>query len=96
VSSDGRFAVSSSRDKVLMFWNLDTGESTHTFTGHEDKVYGVSLHSDSRRAISSSDDKTLILWDVSSYFTPPPAPAPCAETNTAQTNPGEQAPQTQS
>eukprot|EP00192_Tetraselmis_astigmatica_P001318 CAMPEP_0117655420 /NCGR_PEP_ID=MMETSP0804-20121206/4270_1 /TAXON_ID=1074897 /ORGANISM="Tetraselmis astigmatica, Strain CCMP880" /LENGTH=1753 /DNA_ID=CAMNT_0005461771 /DNA_START=27 /DNA_END=5288 /DNA_ORIENTATION=+ len=64
-SSDGRLAVSGSRDKTVRLWDVATGELVgHAFRGHRKEVTGVSFHPDGRLVASSSRDKTLRLWDA--------------------------------
>jgi hypothetical protein len=66
VSGDGRRAVSSSRDKTLKVWDLDSGRELRTLEGHSGGVYGVAVSADGQRAVSASDDKTLKVWDLDS------------------------------
>ena len=42
VTPDGRQALSGSADKTLRLWDLATGQTLHTFTGHQDVVLGGS------------------------------------------------------
>jgi WD40 repeat protein len=66
VTPDGRRAVSSSRDRTLRLWDLESGRTLHTLEGHTDFVSGVALMPDCRRAVSSSGDRTLRVWDLES------------------------------
>lgn len=38
ISSDGQFALSSSWDKTLRLWDLNTGLTTRKFVGHTGDV----------------------------------------------------------
>lgn len=46
ISSDGQFALSSSWDKTLRLWDLNTGLTTRKFVGHTGDVlsYVVFVH----------------------------------------------------
>lgn len=41
-----------------------TGEHLHTFSGHDNWVRCLSLHSSGKYLYSSSDDKTIRIWDL--------------------------------
>jgi WD40 repeat protein len=66
VTPDGHRAVSASYDKTLSLWDLESGQTLHSFEGHTDWVNAVAVTADSRRAISASNDQTLRLWDLKS------------------------------
>lgn len=59
-----RTLISSSYDKSIRFWDLQTGELTKTLTGHLDRVSTIALSPDQRTLISASWDKTLKFWDL--------------------------------
>jgi len=64
VSPDGQTLVSSSGDKTIKLWNLDTGQLLHTLSGHSDTVRSISLSADGRTLASGSGDKTIKLWNL--------------------------------
>ncbi|CDK29592.1 unnamed protein product [Kuraishia capsulata CBS 1993] len=64
ISPDGAFAISSSWDKTLRLWKLETGESVSRFVGHEGDVLSVSISSNSRHIVSGSRDKTIKVWNT--------------------------------
>lgn len=64
VSSDGQFALSSSWDKTLRLWDLNTGLTTRRFVGHEKDVLSVSFSADNRHIVSASRDRTIKLWNT--------------------------------
>jgi WD40 repeat protein len=64
VTADGRRAVSTSVDKTLKVWDLETGLALSTLKGHSASVLDVAIMADGKTAISASADKTLKVWDL--------------------------------
>jgi guanine nucleotide-binding protein subunit beta-2-like 1 protein len=64
ISSDGKYAVSSSWDKTLRLWELSTGKSKGLFNSHEKDVLSVAISEDNRQIVSGSRDKTVKLWNT--------------------------------
>ena len=64
VTTDGKRAVSASRDKTLKVWDLETGRVLRMLEGHSDAVSGVAVTADGKRAVSASWDQTLKVWDL--------------------------------
>ena len=58
--------MSGSSDHTLRFWDLESGQTLHTFEGHTGWVNAVAITPDGRRAVSASSDRTLRLWDLES------------------------------
>jgi WD40 repeat protein len=63
ITEDGRYAVSSSRDRTLKLWDLERGVVVRTLKGHKDAVLAVAVTPDGRYAVSGSRDATLRVWD---------------------------------
>lgn len=64
ISSDGQFALSSSWDKTLRLWDLNTGLTTRKFVGHTGDVLSVSFSADNRQIVSASRDRSIKLWNT--------------------------------
>lgn len=76
--SDERIFISAARDKKILIWKLNAGDSGHgeagqdqtygqpfiSFTGHSHFISDLALNKENSHLISSSWDKTLRLWDV--------------------------------
>ena len=63
-SPDGSRAASAGSDKTIRLWDLGTGQSTATFTGHTEPVVLVCFSPDGRYILSSGEDRTLRYWSV--------------------------------
>lgn len=57
--------VSCAGDKTVRVWNLAMMKQETVFTGHEYRVWGVSVASDSSFALSGSTDATVRAWNMS-------------------------------
>ena len=64
LTSDGRRAVSGSRDHTVRVWDLERGVCVATLEGHQGPVLCVALTPDGRRVVSGSEDNTVRVWDL--------------------------------
>ena len=48
----------------MHLWDVNTGESLHTLSGHTNQVWSVSFSPDGRTLVSGSHDQAIKLWDV--------------------------------
>jgi len=64
ISSDGQFALSSSWDKTLRLWDLNSGSTVRRFVGHTQDVLSVSFSADNRQIVSGSRDRSIKLWNT--------------------------------
>jgi hypothetical protein len=63
----GRRVVSTSNDRTLQIWDLETGRPLATLEGHAAAVNACAVTPDGRRVVSASWDKTLKVWDLETY-----------------------------
>jgi len=64
ISPDGKYLVTSSRDKTARLWDFATGETIRIFSEHTDIVSGIAFSSDGKYVVTGSYDHTARLWDV--------------------------------
>ncbi len=64
-SPDGTRLASSAADKMIMIWDVSTGEQLITIRGHAQGVTSVAFSPDGARLASASMDKTIRLWNAS-------------------------------
>jgi WD40 repeat protein len=64
LTPDGRTCVSSSHDKCVRLWDLETGELRSLLEGHTDWVKAIAVTADGARAASGSYDGTVRVWDL--------------------------------
>nr|WP_298680611.1 caspase family protein [uncultured Treponema sp.] len=62
-SPDGKYIASSSEDKTVKIWEVETGRELRTLSGHSDEVYSVCYSPDGKYTASSSWD-SIKLWEV--------------------------------
>jgi guanine nucleotide-binding protein subunit beta-2-like 1 protein len=64
LSPDAKFCISSSWDKSLRLWDLNTYKTVRRFLGHKKDILSVALSSNNRLIISGSRDYTVKLWNT--------------------------------
>jgi len=67
-SPDGRQLATSSSDRHVRLWNVESGQAIAVLQGHQNVVLGLTFV-DPGRLASASMDRTLRLWDTASGVT---------------------------
>ena len=63
ISVSGDKIFSSSKDKTIRVWDLDTGDNGLIIRGHTAPINAIKLSPDGRWIVSASDDASLRIWD---------------------------------
>ncbi|MDJ1170747.1 trypsin-like peptidase domain-containing protein [Roseofilum sp. BLCC_M154] len=58
--------ISGHSDGQIILWNLATGESIKTLTGHQKAINTLVITPDGKTLISGSEDRTIKLWNLPS------------------------------
>jgi WD40 repeat protein len=64
ITPDCKRAITGSRDKTCIIWDLITGKAIKILNGHTSYVTAVAITPDGKKAISGSWDNTCIVWDL--------------------------------
>jgi len=64
LSHDNKTLATSSYDRTVLIWDVDSGKVLQKLTGHNDAVYDLDFNKDSTVLASASGDETLKLWLV--------------------------------
>jgi WD40 repeat protein len=59
-----RLLASTSRDKTVRFWNLDTNLPVGPILEHEDDVSSASLSADGKLLVTGCHDENAYVWDI--------------------------------
>lgn len=63
-SPDGRYLASSSYDRTVRVWDLETGRPFRVLREHTEAVYGIAFSPDGRWLASASADRGVKIWDL--------------------------------
>ena len=64
LSVDGQYALTASWDGTIRLWNVKTGKSEKTLSGHKKDVLSVCFSPDNRLIMSCGRDRTIKLWNT--------------------------------
>ncbi len=62
-SPDSKTILSSSNDKTVRLWDIETGHLLHLLTGHRERVKCVGISPDGQLLLSCSADSQVRAWD---------------------------------
>ena len=66
-SPDGRLLASTSDDKTVRIWDVETWTPVRTLREHESSIRGVAFSPDGTLLASASDDSTVRVWETASW-----------------------------
>lgn len=66
-SPDASLLISSSNDKDIFIWSVETGDVIKTLKGHDGEVNAVRFSADGTRIISVDSEFEIIIWDAATY-----------------------------
>lgn len=64
ISVDGQFALTSSWDRTLKLWEIESGNALRTFSSHTKDVMSVAFSPDNRQIVSCGRDRSIKLWNT--------------------------------
>ncbi|XP_050225816.1 autophagy-related protein 16 [Mercurialis annua] len=65
ITHDNRSIIAASSSNNLYVWDVGSGRTRHTLTGHTDKVCAVDVSKlSSRHVVSAAHDRTIKIWDL--------------------------------
>ena len=65
MTADGRWILSGSKDRSVIFWDAETGEPHLLLTGHAYSVIALAIGNSSRIFVTASGDMTAKVWAYS-------------------------------
>ena len=64
ISPDGTLLATAGYDRIIRFWNLETGQEFSQIDGHYGAVFDLAFHPSGKLIASASADQTIKIWRV--------------------------------
>ncbi len=64
-SPDGRIIATGGDERLIRFWNAETGQLQRVVAGHTAPIFALAFSPDGRSLVSGADDGTVKIWQVS-------------------------------
>jgi len=64
LSPNGNILATSSYDRTIILWDVNTGDQLRTLSGHNGAVYDIAFSPDGKTLASASADDTCKVWRV--------------------------------
>jgi WD40 repeat protein len=62
---DGQHLATSSEDKKVIFWNIETGKVQFSFVPHKDQnITALAISKDGKTFATASQDKEIKIWEI--------------------------------
>jgi len=63
-SPDGKYVATAGADRMIRFWEINTGKLIRTILGHKMSITALSFSPDGKYLASSSLDRTIRIWNL--------------------------------
>jgi WD40 repeat protein len=68
VTKDGKYIVTSGKDKKIKVYDWNNEENIHTLNNHSAYVQTLAFSPDEKYLFSGGDDKKVIVWCTTSWI----------------------------
>jgi WD40 repeat protein len=68
VTKDGKYIVTSGKDKKIKVYDWNNEENIHTLRNHSSYVQTLAFSHDEKYLFSGGDDKKIVVWCTTSWI----------------------------